>query len=240
MKGQGFRRIDNDIFRALMRADLTRAEYKVVLAVIDETLGFQRREAEISLSIFTQKTGVSRPAVIQAIKSLMALNVIDMILPGTRQKTANVYVLNVPEVWTGKAHFTSDDNSLVKPLVTSTLPVERQNFTSTGKVVVPASPPIKETIKETIKEKKENVTSSFNEVSRGTGEPGIKRDTPGFDLYGHPLWPIPSRPNGGINTKMREILDANGYGEEEISALTPEKAEEIIKGIYIKSFRGST
>ncbi len=68
---KGFRKIDNDLYEYLMAADLTRAGYKVILAVIHKTIGYnQRIEAGISLNTFIRLTKLTKHAVIDAIRQL--------------------------------------------------------------------------------------------------------------------------------------------------------------------------
>ncbi len=55
----GFRKIDNELFTALIAAKLPGGVYQILLTVIDKTLGFQREEAPISLSKFQHSTGIS-------------------------------------------------------------------------------------------------------------------------------------------------------------------------------------
>ncbi len=54
----GFRKIDNDVFEELIAADLTGAGYKIVLTIIDRTIGFQRLKASISLTDFGKGAGL--------------------------------------------------------------------------------------------------------------------------------------------------------------------------------------
>ncbi len=73
---KGFRRIDNGYFEALMAANLTRAGYKIVLAVIHKTWGWQKDSETISLTEFTKLTGLSRRGVIDTIRLVEAQGVV--------------------------------------------------------------------------------------------------------------------------------------------------------------------
>lgn len=72
----GFRKIDNEVFTALIAAKLPGGVYQVVLTVIDGTLGFQREKAAISLSNFQRRTRLSRQGVVNAIKYAKDKNII--------------------------------------------------------------------------------------------------------------------------------------------------------------------
>ena len=81
----GFRKIDNDLFTALVAAKLTGAGYQIVLAVIDRTIGFHRDKASISLTDFQKLTHLSRQSVRLAIKQLETMNIIYVERDGTRK-----------------------------------------------------------------------------------------------------------------------------------------------------------
>lgn len=66
-KGYRHRQIAADVFHALIFAPISSAEYKIVLCVIEQTWGYQRKEHPISLSSFQKDTGLSRQSVRNAI-----------------------------------------------------------------------------------------------------------------------------------------------------------------------------
>jgi len=66
----GFCRIENSVFDALLRSDLTRAEYKVCLCVIRLTWGWNKAEDTISFSQLAAGTGLSARTVKYAVKLL--------------------------------------------------------------------------------------------------------------------------------------------------------------------------
>lgn len=140
MKGKGFRRIDTQYFEALMSADLTRSGYKVVLAVIHKTWGWQQESSPISLTEFTKLTGLSRRGVIDAIRQLEAQGVVKV--ADTRPHTYSIMAFaewNTSEVGlpsAGEVGFTSE--------MSKTSPSNVENFTKTSEVPMPATPPIKE------------------------------------------------------------------------------------------------
>ncbi len=72
----GFRKIDNDLFTALIAAKWTGSVYQIVLTIIDRTIGFRQDKAAISLSRFQGRTGLSRQGVVNAIKYAKDRNII--------------------------------------------------------------------------------------------------------------------------------------------------------------------
>jgi len=92
----GFRKIDNGTFAALVAAPLSGSGYKVVLVVIDRTLGFQREKSKISLSYFESATRLSRRTVRLAIKRAEARHIIIAERNSTR---TTIYALNDYTEW---------------------------------------------------------------------------------------------------------------------------------------------
>jgi phage replication O-like protein O len=151
VKRVGFRQISNELYKALIIADLTRACYKVILVVIHFTLGYnQRTEAEISLSTFSGYTGLSRPAVIQALRQLQASNMICLLKKGVNTHNSSLYALNIDfETWvTSKVHLTSSSKACLTSSNAKTLPDSSKNFTSPSKVATSKPPLLKKTLKE--------------------------------------------------------------------------------------------
>jgi hypothetical protein len=151
VKRVGFRQISTELYKALIIADLTRACYKVILVVIDFTLGYnQRTEAEISLSTFSGHTGLSRPAVIQALRQLQANNMICLLKKGVNTHNSSLYALNIDfETWvTSKVHLTSSSKACLTSSNAKTLPDSSKNFTSPSKVATSKPPLLKKTLKE--------------------------------------------------------------------------------------------
>ena len=161
MAKAGFRRIDNDIFRALIGAKITGAGYQVVLVVIDRTLGFRKgndykEEAKISLSYFEELTGLSRRGVIDAIKKLEEKNIISAIRNGAHRKTT-IYALNHPNLWLTRE--LQLPNKLVKP----SYPDKVTTVHQASEVGLSTQRSTKETLKETLKEREPHPIDIFDE-----------------------------------------------------------------------------
>ena len=72
----GFTRIANELFDAVLRAPLTGVEQKVVLAVIRLTYGYNKREDTLSFSQIATATGIGRQSVVRAMVRLRKANVL--------------------------------------------------------------------------------------------------------------------------------------------------------------------
>ncbi len=72
----GFTRIANELFDAVLRAPLTGVEQKVILAVIRLTYGYNKREDALSFSQIATATGIGRQSVVRAMVRLRKANVL--------------------------------------------------------------------------------------------------------------------------------------------------------------------
>ena len=70
-KSQGFTRMDNDLYEALIGADLTGRELRVALAVHRLTAGYGVQEARISATVIARMTNVARENVSRIISDLL-------------------------------------------------------------------------------------------------------------------------------------------------------------------------
>jgi len=73
---QGNRQICNDIFHALVSGKFTGAEYKIILAVIDKTWGYNKTDAAISVKDFSKTTNLSSRMVKYSLKHLKSIRVL--------------------------------------------------------------------------------------------------------------------------------------------------------------------
>ena len=141
----GFRKIDNDLFQALMAAQLSGAGYQIVLTVIDKTLGFQKEEAKIPLTYFEKATRLSRQSGRLAIKQAEARRIITVERNSTRPTK---YGLNNYGQWlTRKRNHPNKLDNEITPDWESKSPQAR-------KLATPAATENKETLKETLKERR--------------------------------------------------------------------------------------
>lgn len=67
----GYTKIANDLLDAILLCDLTKHEFKITVAIIRKTYGWNKKVAAISVSTFQVMTGIDRRHVARAIKSLI-------------------------------------------------------------------------------------------------------------------------------------------------------------------------
>jgi phage replication O-like protein O len=75
-KSRGFTRMDNDLYEALIGADLSGRELRVALAIHRQTAGFNLSEARIAASYIAQMSGIHREDVSRAICELIRQRVV--------------------------------------------------------------------------------------------------------------------------------------------------------------------
>ena len=72
----GYTKIANDIVEALARIRIPGEARQVLDVIIRQTYGWNKKEAQISLPKFHEKTGLGKPAVCHAISKLLKINII--------------------------------------------------------------------------------------------------------------------------------------------------------------------
>lgn len=72
----GNRQIANDVFQALIAANFTGADYKMIFAVISKTWGFNKNVDAISISQFKELTNLKKRTIQYSLKNLKALRVL--------------------------------------------------------------------------------------------------------------------------------------------------------------------
>jgi len=72
----GFCKIANELIEALARIRIPGEAMQILLVIIRETYGWNKKEDAISLSQFVAATGMRRPNVCRAITKLLAINII--------------------------------------------------------------------------------------------------------------------------------------------------------------------
>lgn len=109
MAKSGYTKVPNEILEGIMLAKLTGVEYKVALAIIRRTLGFRKKEAEISLSYFRELTGLSRQGIKKAKRELEIENIISASRHKGKKTTCT---LNNPLEWTRKQPLPDEPHKL--------------------------------------------------------------------------------------------------------------------------------
>ncbi|MBU8934889.1 MAG: replication protein [candidate division Zixibacteria bacterium] len=72
----GHRRIANDVYRELLLSDMTASELKVVLYIIDQTWGYSKKSASITVSAMVAATGFTSRMIRKVISLLKARRII--------------------------------------------------------------------------------------------------------------------------------------------------------------------
>ncbi len=84
----GYTRIANELLEALGRARLTEREFRIVLAVIRLTYGFNQKQARISLQQLAELTGMDKANIHRTLKRLEAAQVLTIRKAGRRLEIA--------------------------------------------------------------------------------------------------------------------------------------------------------
>lgn len=136
MNGHPVRVIDRDLLLALNRLR-TAGEIKVTIVLIDNTIGWQRHSAEISISTFMRDARLSRQGVFDALSKAKDDNVYRLLNTGNSYKHSSEYYLNDHQDWSIK--LTSQESRPVDQSDGKSRPVESQNLTSTGLLPTPTA-----------------------------------------------------------------------------------------------------
>jgi phage replication O-like protein O len=86
----GYLKIANELVEEFAKIQLSPNEWRVCWAFLRKTYGFNKKEDAISLTQFQQITKLSRPAIVKALKKLVA----KQILVANKQLFTNHYSLN--------------------------------------------------------------------------------------------------------------------------------------------------
>lgn len=91
----GHRRIPNSVFRALIAAGLSGAEYQLVFATIDKTWGWGKGEDSISVSQFAVVTGLDRGQIHRCLGALEEKRILVVAHTGAGRGHLNTYMFNM-------------------------------------------------------------------------------------------------------------------------------------------------
>ena len=97
---KGYTHIDNDILRGLARLRISGATFNVLIAIINNTLSFHRRQHELSNGFLVKATGLNESSVIRAIRELEALGIIEIAREniGSHPRTVKILTGNIAMV----------------------------------------------------------------------------------------------------------------------------------------------
>lgn len=134
MASPKFRRMNYGLYEALMKAEVSGSVFRVILCVYDQSQGYQRQTAAISLARFERSTGLSRPGVCKAIKHAEKLHILQVFRRETSVHEATTYGINLESEWLASKQL------LTTPLVNSCLPEQLTVVYQNSKQAVPAPP----------------------------------------------------------------------------------------------------
>lgn len=105
----GHRRINNDIWQALIKADLSGSAFRVCFYIIDRSWGYDLLEVTIGISQFCKATLLSHQGVLNGIKEAEIKHLLVVQHNTPNPKNPNTYLFNkYYDTWlTSTQHFTS-------------------------------------------------------------------------------------------------------------------------------------
>lgn len=207
----GYTRIANELLEAVMAADLTARQLKVVLAVIRKTYGFGKKFDRITNTQIAMMTGIHHTHVCKAKNEMIAMNII----------ISNGQTIGVNKV-------ISEWNFEISQVSESLAKTANKTLANLANDHKPTQLNTKETIQK--KEKKENTQSSCDDREPVKPE---KRKPVNFD-YDEYL----SVYNEIVGERLPHAVEANEERKRKIRKLVNSLATKNIDGFraYVKAF----
>lgn len=207
----GYTRIANELLEAVMAADLTARQLKVVLAVIRKTYGFGKKFDRITNTQISMMTGIHHTHVCKAKNEMIGMNII----------VTNGQLIGVNKV-------ISDWNFEVSQVSEPLAKPANKTLANLANGYKPTQLNTKETIQK--KEKKENTQSSGDDRELVKPE---KRKAVRFD-YDQYL----SAYNEIVGERLPHAVEANEERQRKIRKLVNSLATKNIEGFraYVKAF----
>lgn len=207
----GYTRIANELLEAVMAADLTARQLKVVLAVIRKTYGFGKKFDRITNTQIAMMTGIHHTHVCKAKNEMIAMNII----------VTNGQAIGVNKV-------ISEWNFEISQVSKSLAKTANKTLANLANGYEPTQLNTKETIQK--KEKKENTQSSGDDRELVKPE---KRKPVKFD-YDEYL----SAYNEIVGDRLPHAVEANEERQRKIRKLVNSLATKNIDGFraYVKAF----
>lgn len=207
----GYTRIANELLEAVMAADLTARQLKVVLAVIRKTYGFGKKFDRITNTQIAMMTGIHHTHVCKAKNEMIAMNII----------VTNGQAIGVNKV-------ISEWNFEISQVSESLAKTANKTLANLANGYKPTQLNTKETIQK--KERKENTQSSGDDRELVKPE---KRKPVKFD-YDEYL----STYNEIVGDRLPHAVEANEERQRKIRKLVNSLATKNIDGFraYVKAF----
>jgi hypothetical protein len=251
MRGHPKRVLDRDLFLALNTIKNAGA-IKVAIVVIDNTIGWQRDRAEISLSTFCRDTGLSSLGVRKGIKELAQCRVITVLARGTSANHASEYVLHPYTRWqtVQQSNTVMTGNgrpSKVTQSMTESNTVDDKKLHSTVLLLTPEADCIKKERNSSIKplkkdeSERESVSLNERESGRETFDFRDANHAEGQKDGGHVSL---NEENEGDGGNEGQVFDSGDYGEtwKNILSNIPESERKkpacgVLKGCSLDSIK---
>jgi len=207
----GYTRIANELLEAVMAADLTARQLKVVLAVIRKTYGFGKKFDRITNTQIAMMTGIHHTHVCKAKNEMIAMNII----------VTNGHSIGVNKV-------ISDWNFEVSQVSESLAKVANKTLANSANWYKPTQLNTKETIQK--KEKKEHTQSSGDdrEPVKPERRKPVRIDYAEYlDAY-----------NEIVGERLPHAVEANAERQRKLRKLIDSLATKNIDGFraYVKAF----
>lgn len=210
----GYTRIANDLFEAVMCADLTARQLKVVMAIIRKTYGFGKKLDRITNTQIAEMTGIHHTHVCKAKNEMIAMNIV--ISSGNKigiNKDFTEWNFNISQV----------SETLAKSA--------NKTLAKTANSHKPSQLNTKETI---TKEKKEsNTPLTPHEVKGGESvKPTKRKSTPiNYDEYLHAY-------NEEVGDRLPHAVEANEKRKTRIRKIIKNLATANVDGwrAYVRAF----
>lgn len=98
-KENGFTPISNELLEAVYRTSFTSTELKMIIFIMRFTYGYSRKENQLSLSFISNGIGVSKRYTSEAIKKLIADNVIKVVKEHTDTQSRIIQINKNYDKW---------------------------------------------------------------------------------------------------------------------------------------------
>lgn len=92
-----YTKVPNELMEVLLSPALNDSERRVMLFITRKTSGWQKKEDAISLTQFQNKLGLSRQAVVNALKNLLLVKLIRLVKKGNSKKAPNIYTFDLSD-----------------------------------------------------------------------------------------------------------------------------------------------
>ncbi|MCI1966323.1 MAG: replication protein [Oscillospiraceae bacterium] len=101
---KGYTRIANDLLEALARAPLNGTQFRIVMLILRETYGFQRKECSCSETYAASRLGLRRQNVHRELKFLLNHNILSVVQAATFTRPRIISINKHYDTWLVQLH----------------------------------------------------------------------------------------------------------------------------------------